>query len=325
MGNGAVRRLAWRLDEERWDDSVAVVYRVPLDGSPVSVVQTFGEPINQFSFDETPDGLRVFVEDWKEEQERREVYWLEIPMSSFSSTLSELPTERQHLLNVLEDGFTGQSRFIGPYLLYSEVDWTDPALDLWKLWVKRLDRDTPPVSFDFDTRRIQRIEPLGNHAVIIVEDEEDLDASTIWLGDNAQFGSTIFFPRAVEADFRSHGFNFTWSDTEGGVFGLPVFQSNDDIHPRSLNWNDDPVEVKFVGVTPNLNLFHIGKLRSDEALLDIDDDCFVSCVDWYGAARPFFIDDRVFALIDYELIEATGLPSAISEVERVNALSVLGN
>jgi hypothetical protein len=205
MGNGAVRRLAWRLDEERWDDSVAVVYRVPLDGSPVSVVQTFGEPINQFSFDGTPDGLRVFVEDWKEEQERREVYWLEIPMSSFSSTLSELPTERQHLLNVLEDGFTGQSRFIGPYLLYSEVDWTDPALDLWKLWVKRLDRDTPPVSFDFDTRRIQRIEPLGNHAVIIVEDEEDLDASTIWLGDNAQFGSTIFFPRAVEADLISRG------------------------------------------------------------------------------------------------------------------------
>ena len=47
---------------------------------------------------------------------------------------------------------------------------------------------------------------------------------------------------------------------------------------------------------------------------DVDDDCTVSCIDWYGEARPFFIGDWVFALIDYELIEAAGYPSSIVEV-----------
>jgi len=33
------------------------------------------------------------------------------------------------------------------------------------------------------------------------------------------------------------------------------------------------------------------------------DACRASCVDWYGKARPLFVDRRVFALLGYELVE----------------------
>jgi hypothetical protein len=49
-----------------------------------------------------------------------------------------------------------------------------------------------------------------------------------------------------------------------------------------------------------------------------DDACQVSCVDWYGNARPIFIGERVYALMGYELVEGRVYDDALVELRRVN-------
>lgn len=50
----------------------------------------------------------------------------------------------------------------------------------------------------------------------------------------------------------------------------------------------------------------------------LDDTCVISCVDWYGNARPIFIGNRVFALMGYELVEGRVQGERIVERRRTN-------
>ena len=50
-----------------------------------------------------------------------------------------------------------------------------------------------------------------------------------------------------------------------------------------------------------------------------EDNCLVSCVDWYGNARAIFSGARVFALMGYELIEGRiGSDGQVTEMARLN-------
>jgi hypothetical protein len=44
----------------------------------------------------------------------------------------------------------------------------------------------------------------------------------------------------------------------------------------------------------------------------------MSCVDWYGNARPIFTDGRIFALTGAELVEGRLTRNGVAEVRRVN-------
>lgn len=60
----------------------------------------------------------------------------------------------------------------------------------------------------------------------------------------------------------------------------------------------------------------LGKLdaHADEG----NDACRTSCVDWYGNARPLFVDGRIFALLGYELVEGELRGDRIAEKRRID-------
>ncbi len=62
-------------------------------------------------------------------------------------------------------------------------------------------------------------------------------------------------------------------------------------------------EVTFLSVNNELRFTPLGALTARAGR--INDRCRVSCVDWYGNARPIFINRRIFALLGYELVEGT--------------------
>lgn len=66
-----------------------------------------------------------------------------------------------------------------------------------------------------------------------------------------------------------------------------------------------------------LTLSALGQLSS-KGDPNADDGCKVSCVDWYGNARPIFIGDRVFALLGYELVEGRDDGNRIRERRRTD-------
>lgn len=46
-------------------------------------------------------------------------------------------------------------------------------------------------------------------------------------------------------------------------------------------------------------------------------DCQLSCYDWYGNARVFFVGERIFALSADQLVELRLLGERLQEVERI--------
>ena len=50
----------------------------------------------------------------------------------------------------------------------------------------------------------------------------------------------------------------------------------------------------------------------------VDDNCVAPGADWYGNARPIFINKLVFALLGCELVEGALREAAIEEIGRVS-------
>ena len=66
-----------------------------------------------------------------------------------------------------------------------------------------------------------------------------------------------------------------------------------------------------------LQLSELGELVSHPAEAT-DDGGRASCVDWYGNARPLFLEDRILALLGYEIVEGRLWNGRIEELRRVS-------
>jgi len=67
----------------------------------------------------------------------------------------------------------------------------------------------------------------------------------------------------------------------------------------------------------SLRLTELGALDARPGA-GINDGCRASCVDWYGNSRPLFVNNRVFALMGYEIVEGQVSGNQIAEVQRVS-------
>ncbi len=102
-----------------------------------------------------------------------------------------------------------------------------------------------------------------------------------------------------------------------GVVGLPVRSAGRPGHEHLVHGS---ASVLFLGVRD----LHFARLGSLEARLETpDDQCVVSCVDWYGNARPIFYRGRVLALLGYQLVEGKIDGGSIREVGRTDFLGRL--
>ena len=107
---------------------------------------------------------------------------------------------------------------------------------------------------------------------------------------------------ATQGELRSHGFFYKPTGEGQGVLGLPVRSAGRPGHEHLVHGS---ASVMFLGVR-DLRFRQLGALAARPETPD--DQCVVSCVDWYGNARPIFYRGRVFALLGYELVEARSTP-----------------
>ena len=80
------------------------------------------------------------------------------------------------------------------------------------------------------------------------------------------------------------------------------------------------MHMTYLGLTPDLGFQRLGEFIGHSTE---DDGCIVSCSDWYGDSRPFFVDDRIFALLGYELIEGHLSGMTLRESSRVDGLDLV--
>jgi len=277
------------------------IFRIPLDGSAPSALKASGSPIDQFSFLESADGyLNVLLRSngrgdgmWGAETAAGDLALMRIALTRFSDGREAVPPESYRSLPGAARHAL-QNRFVGDYLLYGA-------------------RGTPLFALQYASRsgifdlplahHVERIEPMGGHAVVAGSRGRDLHFTSLRLAQSPEAGSSYVRANAAQGETRSHGFFYKAQDAHDGVVGLPILG---DRRSASLLYLKNQ----------SLNLSELGTLAARAA--SVDDRCRASCVDWYGNARPLFLRGRLFALMGYEIVEGRVQGGRIVEADRVN-------
>jgi hypothetical protein len=320
----------WIHDAALHEDELnATLYRLPFGGSGLGAVRASGIPIDQFSFKERDGMLAVVVRSTgcgdgmfgPEHPSDGALSLLRVPVSKLTAGVVDVEPDAFTPLPQPGSEHALVNRFVGDHLLYGEGDpwWFTESRTPAVLHVVRWVEPKPRTWSMAMTHGIERIEALGEHALVVGGDREDLHFSSIALARDVRVAARHVEQGAAQGETRSHGFFFAPSKEGSGILGLPVRAGE---QPGWAHLVAGSSGVVYLAVD-ELSLGSLGALGSDPTRAE-DDHCQTSCIDWYGSARPLFIDDRVFALLGYELVEGRVRQGRIEEVARADLLAVLG-
>lgn len=290
----------WNPDEDK--PNASAVFRIPLDGTAPTGLRTSGSPIDQMSFLQRDGYLNVLVGSeadgegmWSSRSRAGELALLRIPLDRLGDGTQAARASDYRVLPVAEgaDVYDLSNRYVGDWLLYGEGnDWGRRSAPRRVHSVRFASAD--PAVVTHLTHPIERIDALGSDAIVVGTTGPDLQFTSLHLDQTAAAVSVYVQPNATQGDERTHGFFYRPTNDDEGVVGLPVlgFDPNGDGATASVLFLRNQA----------LRLGRMGALDSRPSF-DSNDGCQVSCVDWYGNARPIFIGTRVFALLGYELVE----------------------
>jgi Beta propeller domain len=289
-----------------WDEnrpSRSILYRMPFDGAPVSAVGVVGRPPDQLAFfEDAHDHLNVVVA-----HENDAVTLLRLPLSSFSDGSIDAPT---WFYRPIARGGALIARFVGSYVLVGTPTFDADAKGGRRVVVTALE-GTSTISLKLP-HALERIEPMGAHAVIVGTDHDSLVMTAIRLGVRATVAGTLVHPDASQSEYRSHGFFYRQDGPDDGVFGLPIATTRGDSED---GW-DRPARILFIR-NRGLTLATAGTLDPSPTTA-VDDSCRASCIDWYGTARPIFIEERLFALSGYAMVEGRLVDGRVERAGRLD-------
>ena len=297
----------------------AMLARIPLDGSAPTAEKVSGSPVDQFSFLESSDGyLNVLTiagntgdAMWGAEQASGPPSLLRIALDSLGDGSRTAPAWFYRRLPTPR-GATMQNRFVGDFLLYGTGSgWgTEEQSDHTLFSIPWRGGDATALRL---SHGVDRIEVMGQGAVVVGVRGNDLEFSGVSLRERARLAQRYTLANASQGELRSHGFFYRADDSTSGILGLPVREA---AAPGYRNLVDGSASILFLA-NGGGRLTSLGRLAAG-AVRSAEDGCRASCVDWYGNARPIFARGRVWALLGYELVEGRVDDGAIREVRRVN-------
>lgn len=299
----------------RYNDG-EVIYRIDLESREVTGVGVQGSPINQFSFQER-SGQFIGVSSYMiDETYDYNTFGLSIPLSEFDSLIPSAKETNYTFLDtsgrdVSANRFSGVNAFISSEDYFDGVASSDVLV--WNT-------DTGAVSNFKAKYRIRAFHPLRDHMLALGDNEDGRLVMGSWqIEPEPKNLLTEYFATRVTAESRSHGFN---SAEFGGdlLFGVPVNHMVNKQDEERLWDGLLETDLVFFSYDSNGQFEEINTIFGSE-LQQEQGECKVSCYDWYGSARPFFINGSVYALMDYELVRANYSNRTLHSLQRLNMQS----
>ena len=306
--------------------ALSAVFRIPLDGAAPTGLKTAGVPIDQMSFLEDGQAhLNVLMREsgdgegiWGSERGTPgRLALLRVPLAAFGDGRGSAQREHYRVLPPVAPGPL-QNRFVGDWLLWGGLAGPRAASGAFPgsgdagpaAWALRYaDGAAPQPQPLLPGHAVERIEAMGEHAVLVGNAGADLYFSAVRLGH----GRAALAGRHVESGARQ--------GVEEGLLGLPVLQPGGPAGRTAIFSGAQGAASVVYLRQRELSFAALGALKARAGVV-ADDGCKASCVDWYGNARPIFLGDRVFALLGYELVEGTlagrGRVERIDERRRIS-------
>ncbi len=318
----------WYLKSEmiRPQDPDAYVYRISLLDGSATALKASGSPIDQFSFKEDADGhLNVVVRSngrgegmWRAERPGGSLSLLRVGLDQFRSDVNAVPVTAFTALTT-PLGYSIHNRFIGDTLLYGAgggyytgVDSKSP--ERANLVYLKKYKTGDPVREQLLTHSVDRIEPMGDAALVVGQSNSALKFTSITLGPGLSVKDVYVLDSATQGEQRSHGFFYKPQADGSGILGIPIRTQGS----ASESLFSDSAQLLYLRVSQALSFTKLGSLAAHPPTR-VDDVCVVSCADWYGNARPIFYGGRIFALMGYEMVEGSLSSSGnvLSEARRL--------
>ena len=233
---------------------------------------------------------------------------------------------------------TYEVRFLGDRLVYGRRAfrrWRIEGRTPGVLGIADLEHNEPP-GFLALSHGVERIEAADeSNAIVIGRSQRAVTGfSLLNVNDPVRTLSSVSVPGRVPAESRSHAFNSTEFAYDGGsadrgfLMGLATMRAGP-ADSRSRFWEPYGAGISFLAYEGGDAFTLLGHADPKNHEPHESYECEVSCVDWYGATRPFFINDRVFALTDAHRSGFAGAgdfsgsePNASRSGSRRNAQSV---
>ena len=323
------------------EEPPAWLYRVSLDGAAPQVAATRGIPIDQFSFREDPEegSIAVMVVSqgrgesmWGAEAARGRAALLILPFSRFGDGSDAPDDDDYRILPALGESYEARNRFVGDHLLYSSTVYNggcrwcardDDVLPPYEGVLTIVPLKDGPVQRYMLPGKIGRIEEMGRDAMVVSTTEDDMSFTTVALtGLRPVISDQFVILSAEESEERSHAFYFMpdrdSADGSRGVLGLPVFRRLDP--DGGSHFDDGRSEIGALAFMRRggSRLTALGTLDATPGAARADDGCVASCYDWYGDARPIFLNDRIFGLLGSELVEGRERAGRLRELRRID-------
>ena len=319
----------------------AAVMRLPIGGGDPRVMGARGLQFDQFSFDEFEGRFRALVSwrqhycdiDYDDDEARLEqVALIDEPRSAFGPVYRE-PRDSRFIALPPPGVRKVENRFAGNWLVYGgRQNWSGRPYDLED--GKEVDHPSliavplgnPAASVRLDqTHNVIRLERIGDDMLVTgYRDLGGLSLSYLDLGASARVASTYRLDNRFESEGRSHAFNSMVNVDGGGMLGVPTVVRPEDA--GRFWWWSDTSDLSYLTFDPAGRLADAGLLAGkaeDEVEVADGYRCEVSCIDWYGNARPFFLGGKVFGLLGTELVEAELVGGQVAERRRVDLTAAI--
>ena len=297
----------------------SMLYKMPLDGSAPSALGVAGAPVDQFSFLEIDDEqLNVIVRSdsrgeqmWNGEYAIGDVSLFRVKADAFGDGSTNATIEDYRSLPK-PGGYTFQNRFVGDYVLYGTGNGWGRQTSTSGTNLYAVNWRTATVSYLNVDHSVDRIEQLGNAAVVVGINGSDLYFTPVKLGKRPDVKEPYVRKNASQGELRSHGFFYKPDDDNSGLLGLPIAREGRSGYRHLVEGSAAIIFLKNQG----LNFDSVGELEAKSG--SSGDGCRASCVDWYGNARPIFLRGRIFALLGYEIVEGRLNDGRLMESRRIN-------
>jgi hypothetical protein len=194
----------------------ALLYRLPLDGSEPSGLAVAGSPVDQFSFLESEDkhlnvlvradaaGDAMWTAEWTGYGPIDNMALLRVPLERMNDGSAQARREWYRALPAPPAG-TFHNRFVGKHLLYGAGNgWGMPVSDSSTAFVVPWKGgDVARVELP---QGVDRIEVMGEDAVIVGQSRADLHFSGVRLGKRPAVVQHYLLENSSQGELRSHGF-----------------------------------------------------------------------------------------------------------------------
>ncbi len=336
-------------DEQSWTDCTigtpspdfgevppAAIYRLPIGSGEVEVLGARGLPIDQFSMDAQGNRFRAlsnfFHHACSDDELPKSFALLNASQGQFRDRY--IPAREREFAN-LPSMMTSsvENRFVGDWVVYGGRDRYSRRPPRNEEASKRaLSNVVHAVPID-DPDNAQaiaightlvRLERMGDAAFIAngYVDRSGLRVSYVGLGDHENstgVRSSAFLPGRYESESRSHAFNATYTLGGDGTLGVPTVQRTE--QSGGYWWYSDVSDLSFINFTGEGILADAGVIAAtpeNQVQTGAGYECDISCIDWYGNARPIFLGGRVYGLMATELVEADMVDGQVTERRRVD-------